>query len=166
MPDNHLPKNWTVSKVSRKSDVYTEAPQSQDDSHIQFYGVKDHNFEYQLYSIPANTPIEDVIRFFNVGSHVNNGYGFHANETIDLVIKKTKSISEIIPYRVIFADASGLKLKFTRPITQNELKKIEAFFPEDEYYQAGLERYLSEWDGESSILAPITKENLIHFWWD
>ena len=88
------------------------------------------------------------------------------SETISLVSEKATRIAELVPCRATFADPAGLKLRFLRQITEDDLKMIEALFPEDEMMQAGLERYASEWDGECSILAPVLKENLFHFWWD
>lgn len=71
-----------------------------------------------------------------------------------------------MPCRVIFADQAGLKLKFTRQITEDEIEKIEAMFSEGEMMKAGLERYLSEWAGGGELLAPVLAENVFHFWWD
>ena len=93
-------------------------------------------------------------------------YGDESNAIVDLVADNATKIAEIIPCRITFADAAGLKLRFFRQVTVGELKQIEALFPEGEVIQAGLERYLSEWDGKGSVLAPVLKENLFHFWWD
>lgn len=75
-------------------------------------------------------------------------------------------IASIVPSRVVFADAAGLKLKFSRQITDEELKKMEALLPQDQAMQLGLDRYISEWDGTGNILKPVLDENMFHFWWD
>ena len=67
---------------------------------------------------------------------------------------------------MIFADAAGLKLKFERQVTTADVKRIETLFPDDIALDAGLGVYISEWDGQSSLLAPIIETNLMHFWWD
>ena len=83
-----------------------------------------------------------------------------------MVAEKAEAIAAVIPCRVTFADPAGLKLRFLRQITEADMEKIKALFPEDEMMQAGLEGYLSEWDGEGSPLSRIAQENLIHLWWD
>ena len=77
-----------------------------------------------------------------------------------MVSKKATKIASIIPCRVIFADSAGLKLKFNRQITEQELTRIEALFPESEAMQAGLDRYISEWDGKTRLR--ITSYNVCY----
>jgi len=162
----NLPEGWRVGEVVPHDQIYSDPPVSPEHARIQFYGLLGDDTGHRLYSIPNNTPVEDVVWLFEVGSHGAMSYSFDAKSTVSLVAQKAEKISNIIPCRVIFADAAGLKLRFSRPLTDEEFHQIEALFSEEEMMQAGLDRYLSEWDGESPILSPIRTEGLFHFWWD
>ena len=116
--------------------------------------------------MPADTPVAEVVRAFAVGSHGAESYGYEVEDTVEKVADVASKITGLIPCRVTFADAAGLKLKFDRQITADELERIEGLIPEEDQIQLGMDRYLSEWDGESAYLGPVLQENLIHFWWD
>lgn len=163
MSTSNIPFNWTASDPVPTTQIYSDPPKSSDSSRTNFYGSTDDDVPgYRIYSIPAGTPVEEVVRYFEVGSH----YGGDTAETVALVAAKASKIAEIIPCHVVFADAAGLKLRFDRQVTDEDLTKIEALFPGEEMMQAGLERYLSESDGEGSIFDLVKQENLFHFWWD
>ncbi|WP_193215208.1 hypothetical protein [Luteolibacter marinus] len=166
MSSGNLPEGWTAGDAVPHDQIYSDPPDSPAATRIQFYGLMEGDPGHRLYSIPADTPIAEVVKAFEVGSHGSMSYGYESGATVNLVADKATKISEIIPCRITFADPAGLKLRFSRQVTEDHLKQIEALFPEEEVMQAGLERYLSEWDGESSILAPVLQENLFHFWWD
>ena len=166
MSFDNLPEGWAVGDPVPHDQIYSDPPDSPDVTRIQFYGLLEGDTGHRIYSIPADTPIAEVVKEFEVGSHGSTSYGFEAGATIDLVAHKATKISEIVPCRIVFADAAGLKLRFSRQVTGEDIKQIEALFPEEDMMQAGLERYTSEWDGESSVLAPLLKENVFHFWWD
>ena len=161
-----LPNGWKVGNVVPQDQIYSDPPEPADSSHLNLFGLREGDRGHRIYTIPRETPIDEIVRTFEVGSHAATSYGDDAAQTVSIVANKAAKIAEIIPCRVTFADAAGLKLRFLRQITEEELKKIEKLFPEDEMMQAGLERYVSEWDGKGSILAPVLKENLFHFWWD
>lgn len=166
MNSNNLPDGWKAGDVVPHDQIYSVPPEPSDPSLMNVYGMREGDRSHRLYLIPADTPVADVVRFFEVGSHAQDSYGDDAQETVALVADISTEIAKIIPCQPIFADGAGMKLRFTRQITQAELDKIEALFHKTKIMQAGLERYMSEWDGESAILAPVIKENMFHFWWD
>ena len=166
MNSSNLPENWTSGDLVPETEIYSDPPASSDILRVEFYGLLDGDPGHRLYSVPAGTPVAQVVRVFAVGSHSEISYGDDAAETIEIVAAKATKIGEIIPCHIVFADAAGLKLRFERQVTDDDIRKIEALFPLDEMMQSGLERYLSEWDGEGSVLAPVKEENLFHFWWD
>jgi len=166
MSSENLPEKWNDGDVLPDEKIYSDPPPSNDPSQIQFFGMREGDSGHRLYSVPAKTSVAEIVTEFEVGSHGAMGSGYNVDETVRLVAGKASQIAELIPLRVVFADSAELKLKFERQITSEELAKIEGIFPEEEAMQAGLEHYLSEWDGESSLLAPVLVENLFHFWWD
>jgi hypothetical protein len=166
MSSNNLPDGWKAGEVVSQSAIYSDPPAASEPANINLYGLAEGDSSHRIYTIPADTPVADVVRFFEVGSRSATSYGDDADETIALVAEKATSISALVPCRVTFADAAGLKLRFLRQVTEDDLEKIEALFPEEQMMQAGLDRYASEWDGEGPLLAPVLNENLFHFWWD
>ena len=146
--------------------INSSPPEDSDSLLINVYGVREGDSGPRVYSIPAGSPVAEIVRVFEVGSHSEISYGDDPQETIALVAGIATKIAEIIPSRPTLASASMLELRFRRQITEEELQRIEALFPDGKMMQAGLERYVTEWDGESPILAPLMKENLIQFWWD
>ncbi len=162
----NLPDGWTASEPLPHDQIYSDPPENPNSSLINIYGAHEADAGHRLYSIPAETPLAEIIQEFGVGSHSSISYGHSVKETVALVTSKATEIGKIIPFRPTFADSAGLKLRFNRQITENELERITALFSDTEMMQAGLERYLSESDGEHSIFAPVMKENLFHFWWD
>jgi hypothetical protein len=167
MTNSSLPSTWTAGDLIPDDEIYSDPPKSSDPSMINLYGLKGDDPGHRLYSIPASTPVEEIVRVFAVGSHSEVSYGDDAAQTGAIVGSKAAKIAEIIPCHVVFADQAGLKLRFDRQVTDDDLKKIEALFPLEEMMQSGLERYVSEWDDEEvSVLDPVKRENLFHFWWD
>jgi hypothetical protein len=146
--------------------IYDEPPESSDSTQNLFFGLKEGDEGHKLYSAPTSTPIGQIVRDFQTGAHGAESYSWDVEETIQMVAEKAEAIAAVIPCRVTFADPAGLKLRFLRQVTEADMEQIEALFSEDEMMQAGLEGYLSEWDGEGSPLSRIAEENLIHFWWD
>ena len=155
-----------VGDLVPDSMLYGDPPDSSDPTQNLFFGLKDEDQGHKLYAVPTGTPIGQIVRDFQIGSHGADSYSWDVEETIQMVAEKAEAIAAVIPCRVTFADAAGLKLRFLRQVTAEDMEKIEALFPEDEMTQAGLEGYLSEWDGESPVLSRIAEENLIHLWWD
>ena len=161
-----LPTGWSATDTVSDEQIYGSPPNAGDETKVQFYGFLDGDVGYRVYSIPRSTKLATVVEFFQVGSHgaVNNGEDVEA--TVNLVAEKAEAIAALVPCQVTFADAAGLKLRFTRKITAEEVRQIEELFPEDIQFQAGLERYIAEWDGQSPLLEPLLRENMIHLWWD
>jgi hypothetical protein len=123
--------------------IYGYPPTSNDKQTVLIFGMSQDDKEHHLYMIPKDTPISDVVQYFKVGSHGASSYGFDSQQTINMVSEKASKIDMIIPCRVVFADAAGLKLKFERNITEPELSYIESLFPEEDAMQCGLDRYIS-----------------------
>jgi hypothetical protein len=146
--------------------LYDDPPDSVDPTENVFFGLKDGDEGHKLYAVPATTQIGQIVHDFQIGSHGAESYSWDVERTIQMVADKAEAIAAVIPCRVTFADPAGLKLRFLRQVTAADMERIEALFPEDDMMQAGLEGYLSEWDGEGSPLSRIAEENLIHFWWD
>jgi hypothetical protein len=167
MSNSDLPSDWIAGELVPYSQTYSDPPKSDDSSRLIFYGLREGDPGHRLYSIPAGTSVADIVRVFAVGSHSEMSYGDDASETVAIVADKATRIADIIPCSVTFADPAGLHLRFSRQITRTELAKIEALFPETEDpFQSGLEAYISEYDGEGSIIERVIKENCFHFWWD
>lgn len=146
--------------------IHDDPPNSSDPSQNLFFGLKDGDEGHKLYSVPTGTPIGQIVRDFRIGAHGAESYSWDVENTIQMVAARTEAIASVIPCRVTFADPAGLKLQFLRQVTDADVEQIEALFPEDEMMQAGLEGYISEWDGEGSWLSRIADENCIHLWWD
>jgi hypothetical protein len=161
-----LPKQWLAGDAVSDDQYCFDPPESPDKSLILFYGCVDGDAGHRIYSIPADTPVGEVVRFFRVGTHGAESYGVPPEEALEKFASRVEIISSLVPCRVIFADPAGLKLKFMRQITRGEVKLIETLFPFDEVMTAGLEFYLSEWDGEGSLLDRVLEDNAIKFWWD
>ena len=166
MNSSNLPNGWTAGDAVSNDAIYSDPPASTDPTKIHLYGWRDGDHGHRLYTIPADTPVAEIVKVFEVGSKAEETYGDDAAETIALVAEKATGIAQLVPCRATFADPAGLKLRFLRQITKEDLEKIEALFPEEQMMQAGLDRYASEWDGEGPILAPVLEENQFHFWWD
>jgi len=157
--------DWKAGEQVNPNELYGLPPESADPGTQFLYGARD-NEGHRIYEIPARAKVADIVHFFEVGGFRAQSYGYDKKQTIDLVAEKATKISEIIPCRAIFADGAGLKLKFERPITDEELSQIEQLFPVEIAMQAGMEVYLSTWDGQSLKLTQVKEENLIQFWWD
>ena len=166
MNNVELPEGWQASQIIDSQSTHGEPTQPSDPSKIALHGLLNEDNEYRIYTIPANTPIAKIIEFFSVGSHgaVNNGYSI--KETVSKVANTASALACIFPVRCTFADGAGLKLRFLREITDSEINQIEKLFSEGDEIQLGLERYISEWDGQSALLQPIKEEGLIQLWWD
>lgn len=152
--------------IMPKDQIYSDPPESADKSLIQFYGSRKNEECYRLYSVPSDRCVGEIVREFEVGSHGAESYGYNIAETVELVARMAIEIAIIVPCRVIFADVAGLKLRFLRQITIDEIRQIQGLFAEDTMMQAGLDRYVSEWDGEGLLFNPVFEENMFQFWWD
>ena len=159
-----LPIGWSAGPPVPHDQLNSDPPASADSTYVQFFGATSDG--YRLFIIPAATPIADVVRFFEVGSHGAESYGFDSEETVNLVAAKASMIADLVPCRVTLADSASLQLTFTRQITASEVSRIESFFNEEEVMQAGLDGYISEWDGEGQLLSSVLSQNQFNFWWD
>ena len=161
-----LPNGWFTSDVQDQNSIYGKPPESTKPDMILFYGMSETDKFHKLYMVPKNTPTLEIIQYFKVGEHGEQSFGFLGQSIKKIVTDNIQAIEQIVPVRVYFADSAGLKLKFKRQITESELEKIEALFPDDKAIFAGLDGYISEWDGASRLLEPVLKKNEIEFWWD
>jgi len=158
-----LPEHWSSRPVDPGLSIYEDPPPASEPGWIQIFGARGDQEDHQIYRIPANTPAEQIIRFFEVGSH---GAGCDLQKTIDLVATRIAQVLEIIPGTVYFADIAGLKIRFHRQITPEELARIEALYDPDEWITAGLDGYLSEWEQDGPLLQRVLEENALCLWWD
>ncbi len=159
-----LPSDWSIGPPVAPDDIHDAPPPSSDPEQVCFYGMTDAG--YCLVTVPASTAVADVARFFRVGSHGAMSYGLDEDETVDVVASNLTKIEALIPCRVTFADEAGLTVSFTRQISEDEVAQLESFFEGSDPIQAGLEAYMSEWDGEGSLLASVLRDNSLHLWWD
>lgn len=164
---SELPDGWEKGEAIPYGDLRGDPPASPDPTKILIRGCWRDDPGHFYYFIPAETPVADIVRFFEVGSHGANSYSFDEEETIAVVAEKATALAKLIPSRVTFADAAGLHLLFLRQVTEDDLRAIEALFPDEEdQMQAGLDGYLSEWDGEGPLFEEVRRSNQFHFWWD
>lgn len=161
-----LPENWVAGEIVPEYQIYSSPPESSDTSKINILGYRDCDNAYRIYSVPVDTPVGEVVRVFQVGSRYADTDGIPVDEMIRQVAERAEKIAALVPCHVVFADAAGLKIKFARQITRNELEQIEALFPIEDAFVAGLERYLSEARAEGALLDRLLTENAIEFWWD
>jgi hypothetical protein len=117
-PDDPHPEN---------EPVYRDPPQPEDPGMMTFWGLESGDKDYEAVTVPSDTTPQEIIRNYNVGLQAGISYGYDEEETCALLIEKVNAITRIIPFRVIFADSAGLKLRFTRQITASELKKSKLF---------------------------------------
>jgi len=121
---------------------------------------------HRIYEIPMRASFSEIVRAFRVGSHNCLLRSFDEDEAVELVAQKLDVIQRIAPGRAIFADTAGFKIRFEESVSADDYPLIEALFPEDEWYEAGLESYISSWSGNGHPLAVLRGNNLLHLWWD
>ncbi len=162
-----LPDGWEKGEAVSQGRRYEDPPASPDPARILVQGYQAGDEGHCYYSIPAGTPVADIVQFFEVGSHGAESYSYDEEATIALVADKATALAKLVPAQVTFADAAGLKLRFLRQVTDDDLRAMEALFPDEEdAMQAGLEIYVSEWEGEGSLFEEVKRSNQFHFWWD
>lgn len=168
-----LPSGWQARKTVPPDSNLDDPPQPADPTRILLYGMQEPELQhtlnychYTLYDLPAHTPVAEIVSFFAVGSHCAESNGNGADENVRAVAKVATEIARIVPARVFFADAAGLKMHFLRRVTDQDLDQLEALFPADIAMQLGLEIYVSSWTGEGRMLAPVKEQGMIHLWWD
>ena len=102
---------------------------------------------YGLYLVPKRG-VRYVIETFEVGSHVGS-----EPESVYSEIAEADAANPLIPY---FADASGLKAKFSMPVTDELLAVLSESLSSGE----------SMMDDDGEIHPYIKKHNGVHLWWD
>lgn len=165
MNNIELPQGWQVDRIVNPKSIGNEPPQPENLDRIALFGMFEEE-ERLMYTLPSSTPIAEIVKFFSVGLHGANSYGYDPEETLLKVTEFASAIVDLIPSRCFFADNGSLSLRFLRSITDSELNQIEELIAEDNVMQLGLEGYLSEWDGESRLLQKIQQEGCIDLWWD
>lgn len=166
MNSENLPDEWTAGPVVPQDDTYSDPPVSADTARVQFYGFQEGDSGYRLYSVPADTPVAEIVTNFEVGSHGAMSYSYDKGSTIEMVATKATAISKLVPCRVIFVDSAGLKLRFTRQIEDADLDQLLPLFPEDEGFQSGAEGYIDDQELGRHLFQRVKDDNLFHFWWD
>jgi len=162
---SRLPKNWKAGDYVG-GELYGSPPKSDSSEFINIYGLGPNDTGHRIYTIPANTTLEEIITFFKVSTHGSESYSFDPNKTLKMFIEKTTKASKIIPGKVIFADSAGLKIELFKEITEDDILKLEKIFPEELVINSGMELVMSEWDGKGSYLSSLKGKKLIHYWWD
>ena len=160
-----LPKNWKAGNYVA-NDYYGNPPKSNSSEFINIYGLGSNDTGHRIYTVPANTTLEEIITFFKVSTHGSESYSFDPDKTLKMFIEKSTEASKIIPGKVIFADSAGLKIELSREITEDDILRFEKIFPEELAINLGLELIMSEWEGKGSYLSSLKGKKLIHYWWD
>jgi hypothetical protein len=165
-PQAKLPEGWQAGEFVTGDALYADPPPSSDPKAIHVIGALEGDRVHRLFRIPSVTPVSELVTVFQVGSHGADSYGYDRQEAIDLVARNATEITTRIDSRITFADQAGLKIRFHKPITADELRSLESLFSENQMMMAGLENYLSEWDGVGPLLSEVQRVGLLHFWWD
>ncbi len=130
------------------------------------FGLLDEDQGYRIYVTPL-VGVRELVEAFRVGEHGAQSYCMNAAKTIERTATRLEAIQKICPFTVIFVNNGALHAEFTRKLTESDASKIEDLFPIDDAIKDGLDGYVSEWDGEGSILAPrLLREQSIQIWWD
>jgi hypothetical protein len=159
-----LPSGWIAGEYETNPSN-TPPPESSDPARINLYGLTEGATAWRLYSIPAETPLAEIARFFKVGSHAETSYGRDPVEEVARVASTVTLIQEFIPCRVTYAGPAGMDLNFLRQITQEEVEQLEQLFLANGM-DPGMDRYIAEWSGEGPMFAPVLQENVLELWWD
>ncbi len=131
------------------------------------YGCAPGDWAPRLYLIPENTPHEDLIEFFEVGTASAIRHGWDERDTLDLITSTLTSIDAIIPGSIELATSSRLRFRFWRRMRQDELEEIERVYASGKIddYQAGLEHYIQKGLSGASILHDVCESGVLHLRW-
>lgn len=164
--NQHLPSGWKAGEPVAYERVNEDPPEASEPGQIHLYGMRHGDESHRLYSVPEDTPVADIVRFFEVGSHGAHSYNDNPGTIIELVTEKATRMAEHFPCRVTFADQAGMIIHFQRPVTDDDLDFLSKLFPESEGFQSGAEAYIIEQEEGRHLFQRVQDENKFHFWWD
>lgn len=141
-----------------------DLPESPDKELRCFFGAAPGDWEHRLYLVPLDTRIDEVIDFFEVGTHNAVTHGWDERDTMDLIIGTLTEVDAIVPGSIVLASASALHFQFWRQLRIDELEEIEAVYRKGDDYQAGLEYYINGLTG-GSILAEVRETGVLKLCW-
>lgn len=146
-------------------DTRDRPPPPTEAERVALYGLAPGDWELRLYHIPARTSVEELIEFFEVGTHGAVAQGWDERDTMDLVGRALYEVAAIVPGQIELASPAALRFRFARRLRQDELEDIEAVYHRVDELQAGLLPYLDGWSGES-LLAPLLEAAVLELRWD
>ena len=123
------------------------------------------DWSHRLYLVPKETPFEEIIEFFEVGSASAAQHGWDEREVQDLIVTTLTNVSEIVPGSIEIATPSELLFRFWRCLRNDELEEIEAVYGKTDEYQAGLDRYINHGLSGSSLLHDVGETGVLHLSW-
>src|SRR5262249_48036558 len=93
---------WIASSVLLPRGDEWERVESDDPAFMIFYGMGDNPGGDRLYCVPVSTPVSEVVKFFKVGMHGAESYGYDPVETVQLVADNVDKVAALIPCRILF----------------------------------------------------------------
>ncbi len=162
-PSTHHPA-WLVGA---EADTRDPPPKSPREGLRSLFGRAPGDWETRLYLVPEETPLEDLIEVFEVGTATAIRHGWDERETLDLVISTLTSIHEIIPGSIELATSNRLRFRFWRRMRLDELEEIEGVYASGKIddYQAGLGHYINHGLSGSSLLHDVLASGVLHLEW-
>ncbi len=153
---------WKVGNEA--PNIRDPLPDSPEDEMICLYGSAPGDWEHRLYLVPANTRIDEIVEFFEVGTHDAIARHWEERDCMDLVIGTLTEVHGIVPGSIQLADSGALLFRFWRRLRLDELEEIEAAYGKVDEFKAGLEGYLNGASGDS-ILAEVRETGALRLWW-
>ena len=152
-------------KVGGEIDLSDPLPDTTEDGMAAIHGCAPGDWAPRLYLVPQETPFEDIIDFFEIGSHSSPCHGWDECELRDLVATCLRTIHEIVPGSIEVATPSELRFRFWRCLRNDELEEIEAVYGKADEYQAGLDRYINHGLSGSSLLHDVGTTGVLYLCW-
>lgn len=151
-------------KVGNEVDLREPLPEAPDGTTRYLYGNAPDDWQHRLYLIPAETSIEDIVEFFEAGTHRAIMHGWDERDTIDLVVHTLTEVDAIVPGSIELASSDEVRFRFWRRLRLDELEQIEGVYRKVDDYQAGLEDYVNGGTGDS-LLAEIRETGVLRLRW-
>ncbi len=151
--------------VGEEVDLRDPPPGDLSGSMQALHGQSRDDWAPRLYLIPKETPLEEIIEFFEVGTSSAIRHGWAERDTLDLVNSTITRINEIVPGSIEMAAPSELRFRFWRRLRTDELEEIEDVYRKVDEYQAGLERYISQGLSGASLLHDVGETGTLNLLW-
>jgi hypothetical protein len=151
-------------KQSEELQDIRDLPTSPEEGMRCFYGAARGDWDHRLFLVPINTRIDEIVDFFEVGTHNALAHGWEERETMDLINQTLTEVDEIVPGSIELATVSSLHFRFWRQLRLDELEEIETVYQKVDEYQAGLEDYINGLTG-GSILAEVRETGVLKLRW-